>query len=52
MFFRFSFEITHKGEIIQVYHPSDEDDLVLATKKGLASLLAAKLYGENEVYIQ
>jgi hypothetical protein len=31
-----------------VYHPPDEDDLVLATKKGLASLLAAKLYREDE----
>jgi hypothetical protein len=34
-----------------VYHPPDEDDLVLATKKGLASLLAAKLYREDEVYM-
>lgn len=41
--FRFSFEITSYGEILKVYFPSDEDDHVLATKKGLASLLSAKL---------
>jgi hypothetical protein len=39
----FSFDINGAGAIGRVYHPRDEDDHVLATKKGLASLLAGNL---------
>lgn len=47
-FCRFSFEITPYGEILKVYHPK-EDDEVLATKKGFAALLASKLRGKQQV---
>jgi hypothetical protein len=46
-FCRFSFEITPYGEILKVYHPK-EDDEVLATKKGFAALLASKLRGKQQ----
>ena len=47
--FRFSFDITPVGEILRVYHPEENDDMVLATKKGFAALLSSKLHGEGEV---
>ncbi|CAC5425804.1 unnamed protein product [Mytilus coruscus] len=46
----FSFQIKTNGEILRVFHPP-EDDEVLATKKGLAALLAAKLHGKDETLI-
>ncbi|XP_076116682.1 uncharacterized protein LOC143084161 [Mytilus galloprovincialis] len=44
----FSFEITPHGEILNVYHPK-EDGEVLATKKGFAALLASKLHGKQQI---
>ncbi|VDI17388.1 Hypothetical predicted protein [Mytilus galloprovincialis] len=46
--FRFSFQIKPNGQILRVYHPP-EDDEVLATKKGLAALLSAKLHDKDEL---
>ncbi|CAC5381353.1 unnamed protein product [Mytilus coruscus] len=45
---RFSFQIKPNGQILRVYHPP-EDDEVLATKKGLAALLSAKLHDKDEL---
>ncbi|XP_052083536.1 uncharacterized protein LOC127720827 [Mytilus californianus] len=45
----FSFEITPVGQILRVYHPEEKDDLVLATKKGFAALLASRLHEEGEI---
>ena len=43
LFLRFSFEISENGTIGHVYYPGDESEHVIATKKGMASLLAANL---------
>ncbi|XP_076086954.1 uncharacterized protein LOC143057528 [Mytilus galloprovincialis] len=45
----FSFQIKPNGEILKVYHPP-EDDEVLATKKGLAGMLAAKMHDKEELH--
>ncbi|CAG2251005.1 unnamed protein product [Mytilus edulis] len=45
----FSFEITPVGQILRVYHPEENDDFVLATKKGFAALLASRLHEEGEI---
>lgn len=47
-YWRFSFQIKPNGEILKVYHPP-EDDEVLETKKGLAGMLAAKMHDKEEV---
>lgn len=47
--FRFSFEITQRGEILRVYHPP-EDSEVLAIKKGFAAVFSSKLHSKEEVY--
>ncbi|VDI50864.1 Hypothetical predicted protein [Mytilus galloprovincialis] len=47
---RFSFQITPNGQILKVYHPP-EDDEVLATKKGLAAMLSAKLHDKDELQV-
>ncbi|CAC5401154.1 unnamed protein product [Mytilus coruscus] len=44
----FSFQIKPNGQILRVYHPP-EDDEVLATKKGLAAMLSAKLHDKDEL---
>ncbi|XP_021353372.1 uncharacterized protein LOC110450253 [Mizuhopecten yessoensis] len=44
----FSFVISPHGEIFRVYHPQ-EDDEVIAVKKGFAALLAGKLHDKHEV---
>ncbi|KAK3589057.1 hypothetical protein CHS0354_008707 [Potamilus streckersoni] len=45
----FSFVMTHRGEILKVYHTSNEDNEVLAVKKGFAGLLSSKIYTEEEI---
>ncbi|VDI18854.1 Hypothetical predicted protein, partial [Mytilus galloprovincialis] len=45
----FSFHIKPNGEILNVFHPPDDED-VLAIKKGLAGLLSAKLHGKEEAH--
>ncbi|CAC5401161.1 unnamed protein product [Mytilus coruscus] len=45
----FSFQIKPNGEILKVFHPP-EDDEILATKKGLAGLLSAKLHDKKEAH--
>lgn len=47
--FRFSFVISRNGEITHVYHPSNEDSDVIATKKGFAALFASRLHEEGDV---
>ncbi|CAC5401162.1 unnamed protein product [Mytilus coruscus] len=47
--YRFSFQIKPNGEILKVYHPPEDDD-VLATKKGLAGMLAAKMHDKEELH--
>ncbi|KAL3873935.1 hypothetical protein ACJMK2_037012, partial [Sinanodonta woodiana] len=44
----FSFVMTHRGEILRVYHPSNEDNEALSVKKGFAGLLSSKIYTEEE----
>lgn len=45
--YRFSFQIQPNGQILRVYHPPDDDE-VLATKKGLAAMLSSKLHHKDE----
>ncbi|XP_062579219.1 uncharacterized protein LOC134241150, partial [Saccostrea cucullata] len=45
----FSFVISTRGVVDHVYHPHGEEDEVVATKKGLASLFAAKLHEFGEI---
>lgn len=47
--YRFSFVISSRGVVNHVFHPGGEDDEVVAIKKGLASIFAAKLHEEGEV---
>lgn len=47
--FRFSFVISRRGEMTHVYHPSNEDSDVIATKKGFAALFASRLHEEGDV---
>lgn len=47
---RFSFEITRRGEILKVYHPPDDSE-VLAIKKGFAAIFSSKLHSKEEVHI-
>ncbi|VDH90879.1 Hypothetical predicted protein [Mytilus galloprovincialis] len=44
----FSFEITQRGEILRVYHPP-EDSEVLAIKKGFAAVFSSKLHSKEEI---
>lgn len=46
---RFSFVISRRGEITHVFHPSNEDSDVIATKKGFAALFASRLHEEGDV---
>ena len=48
---RFSFVISSRGVVNHVFHPNGEDEEVVAIKKGLASIFAAKLHEEGEVNI-
>lgn len=41
--------ISSRGVVNHVFHPSGEDIEVVAIKKGLASIFAAKLHDEGEV---
>nr|XP_022327831.1 uncharacterized protein LOC111127102 [Crassostrea virginica] len=45
----FSFVISNRGEIRHVYHPSNEDSDIIATKKGFAALFASRLHEEGDV---
>uniref|UniRef100_A0A8W8J8B9 Vitellogenin domain-containing protein n=1 Tax=Magallana gigas TaxID=29159 RepID=A0A8W8J8B9_MAGGI len=45
----FSFVISSRGVVNHVFHPRREDEEVVAIKKGLASIFAAKLHEEGEV---
>ncbi|XP_063397426.1 uncharacterized protein LOC134681722 [Mytilus trossulus] len=45
----FSFEITPDGRVLRVYHPEENNDFVLAAKKGFAALLASRLHEEGEI---
>ncbi|CAG2233862.1 unnamed protein product [Mytilus edulis] len=45
---RFSFEITQRGEILSVYHPP-EDSEILAIKKGFAAVFSSKLHSKEEI---
>jgi hypothetical protein len=47
-FDRFSFEITKRGEILRVFHPS-EDHEILSFKKAFAALFSSKLHSKEEV---
>lgn len=42
--------ISSRGVVNHVFHPRGEDEEVVAIKKGLASIFAAKLHEEGEVY--
>ena len=46
---RFSFTLSPKGEIFNIFHPPDEDNHVLKVKKGFAAMLGSKLHKEDEV---
>ena len=41
--------ISNRGEIRHVYHPSNEDSDIIATKKGFAALFASRLHEEGDV---
>lgn len=41
--------MTRRGEITKLYHQGGEDNEVLNTKKGFASMLSAKLHRQHEV---
>ena len=41
--------MTRRGEITKLYHPADEDNEIIVTKKGFASMLSAKLHRQHEV---
>lgn len=45
----FSFVISSRGVVNHVFHPGGEDEEVVALKKGLASIFAAKLHEEGEI---
>nr|XP_022295519.1 uncharacterized protein LOC111105490 [Crassostrea virginica] len=45
----FSFVISSRGVVNHVFHPHGEDEEVVAIKKGLASIFAAKLHEEGEI---
>ncbi|VDI25287.1 Hypothetical predicted protein [Mytilus galloprovincialis] len=45
---RFSFQIKPNGQILRVYHPPDDGE-VLETKRGLAAMLSAKLHDKDEL---
>lgn len=47
--YRFSIVISSRGVVNHVFHPRGEDEEVVAIKKGLASIFAAKLHQEGEV---
>lgn len=46
---RFSFVISSRGVVNHVFHPRGENEEVVAIKKGLSSIFAAKLHVEGEV---
>lgn len=46
---RFSFVISSRGVVNHVFHPRGENEEVVAIKKGLSSIFAAKLHEEGEV---
>ena len=48
---RFSFVISKRGEITHVYHQSNDDANIIASKKGFAALFASRLHEKGDVIL-